>query len=424
MRDRLRAAARWARSHPRRVRSGATLAALVLLALALGGPFVTQAFETRHLSAYADGPRDLSDFARDLALAAEGDAEPRALATSPYMLDGVREPTEHVLFVFAVERSYTQGEARAILDFVRAGGTLVLANDVGNANVLSKEFGVLFGDKTILDRVNYRNDSQFPVVTVPYEGADYRVVMNAPSFATVVDPKVEVLASSSNGTSFIDVNGNGEIDIRDQPGPFPLVMRTTYGDGRVVLIADAGLFMNEVLNLPGFDNAAFGRALASSSITGGGAALIDESRHVPPPSARAGGEALRLFVLATTTPTLRVVLGVLALAAAIGGAMLTRGTEDWSVHTFTVGEERPSPSTLAPTPERLQALTARAISERYNIPFEYLESASVDELARLTGDRELAAVAKGAERAKDARGLYRKLADEVPLQVPIKEVSS
>lgn len=412
-RERSRAAWRFLRRHPGRVRAAGTVVALLLLAIAFVGPYLAGDDEARHLSAYADGAQDLSRFRDEIALVSrENGQEPAAVATSPFMLEGLADPKEHVLFVFGVEKSYTDGETRAIREFVEAGGTLVLANDVGNANPLSQELGVVFFDKAVLDRQSYLDNPKLVVVDVPFAGRSFRLVLNTPSYATVVAEagRVSVLASSSTD-SFIDVDDDGEIDVRDTPGPFPLVMETTLGEGRVVVIADTGLFTNEMQAIVGFENGAFARALAERAVGGGGKPLIDESRHVAPPAARGGNAALRLFVLATSTPVLRAVLGVGALVVVGLAVWLTRESEDWTRHAFDVGHEVPAPETLRATPERLSALAARAVCERYNVPFEYLETASVDELVRMTGDRELAVVAKGLERPADTRAFLRKIGD-------------
>ncbi len=412
----------WPREHPRRAKAAIVAAIAIAIAITVILPFAVEP-ETRHLSAWGQERGDLARFREELSTAR---AETRALATSAYLLGAIQDPRGHVLFVFGVERAYTDGERAAIHRFVREGGVLVLANDVSHGTALSREFGAIYGDLAVLDRNSYRGEPAAPIVEVPFQGSAFRVVMNSPAFIAVLDPATaNVLAWSSN-ESFLDVDGDGVLEVNrtlsDVPGPFPLALNATYGAGEVLMFADPNMFDDEHLALAGFDNAALARAIVSAYGGAGVTALVDESRHAAPATSRAGSEAVRLLVLATTTPRVGVALGSLALVAAFAAAYLTRGTEDWSVHAFTIGEERRAPAALAPTPERLRALAARAISERYNLPMEYLESASVDDLARVTGDREIAAVAKGAERAKDARALYDKLTLDVPVQVPVQEV--
>lgn len=408
--------ARFAQAHPARVRAIVTLAIVLAVLLAFLGPFLAGADESRHLSAYSDGPQDVSRVREEIeSVTSARDGSTRALATSVYFVESLAAPRDHVLFVFGIERPYTAGETAAIHRFVDAGGTLVLANDVANGNRLAREFGVLFGDRAVLDGgSNYLGDPRSAVVTVPFEGRDWRLLLRSPGYMKLDDPaRVSVLAWSST-ESYIDVDQDGKIDLNDTAQRFPLVAESRHGQGRVVIIADTGLFMDETLAVPGFDNAGFARALASSTLSGRANALIDESRHAPPPEAAAGDAGLRLLVVATSTPAWRVALAIAAVAAVVLAVVLTRDTEDWSEHKFDVGHERPVPAGLAPTPERLQALAQRALSENYNIPLEYLQTAPFEDLVRLTGEKELVAVATGKERAHESRALYDKLVKGAP----------
>ncbi|MHB8603682.1 MAG: DUF4350 domain-containing protein [Thermoplasmatota archaeon] len=401
----------FARTHPRRIRAAAVVLGALLVAAALLVPLVVGSGD-QHLSAYTSGAQDVSQFRDEIA----GLGAPvEAVTGSPLALADVTEPQKTTLFLIGVEKSYTQDEQNALLDFVARGGALVIATDTGFANALANHFGVLFGDKTVLDQNAYRGDPKFVIATIaaPGGGASYNVLFNAPSYLTVSDPKVRTLGASSN-QSFVDVNGDGTIDIGDHPGPFILAAETTYGEngGRVVFVADTAPFMNEIYGVAGFDDRAFTHALAASVVANDGLVLLDESRHVEPAAARAADAAVRFAELATATPAWSIGCLVIAAALAALAAVATRETQDWTTHVFSIGEEVPAPRDLAPTPERLTALARRLVAERYNIPAEAIPGMTSVELARLTGEPDLATLAIGKEnevRALNLSNVLRKL---------------
>lgn len=389
------------------VRGRLALVLLVALGLALAGPFVF-ATDARHLSAFRDGPEDLSQARAEMAAVAAG---LDGLVASPHALRDVDDPLRTLYVAVGPERAYDADETAAIVAFLRAGGRVLLADEGGHGNAIAAEAGFVFLSQRVLDTRDHRGDPQ--LVAVPDAragGVEHRVLFNSPTAlrplsAASARPH-EVLAASSaaeypNG-SYVDLNGNGEIDRADPVGPFPLAVRAQVGEGVLVLVADTGLFMNGQLGLPEFENAAFVRALARDLVPPDGRILVDESRHAPPAPLAAWDDALRTLARLTTGDVAPFVLLALLLGGTVLAWRLARPTEDWSHHAHDVGAEVPAPEALKADLDRAQRLARRRISERHNIPMDQVAAMTGEQLLRLTGDKLLAEAAAGTLRGDPA----------------------
>lgn len=393
----------WLRDPFKRGRFGLGIVAALVLVLA--APFVLGS-DARHLSAYADGKEDLSAFRAELPGRAQ------AILGTPSILLDVENPERSVYVAIGPERRYDEAEVFAIVDFLKRGGRVLLADETGFGDRIAYEAGFAFETDRLLDTNGYRGNEKFPVVDAKLSqdaGSSFKVVFNLPTKLTPlsnVGPH-EVLARSSgaeypNG-SYVDKNGNLAIEREDEASPngFPLIVRAPVGRGTLVLVADTGLFMNEQMLLPEsqYRNGEYVKALVESLAGNGGTVYLDESRHAQPPLLSLYNDAVRNLGRATSAGIMPIIL---LLALAIGTYLFwyyTRETEDWSHHNFDVGQVLPSPSEVKPDLERLQRLARRRISERYNIPAEQVAAMPAEELQALTGDRTLAEAAAGTLRA-------------------------
>ena len=389
----------WLRHPLHRGRLAAALIALVALSIAL--PFALGA-DARHLSAYADGAEDLSDFRARLPAASS------AILSTPASLHDVEDASKAVYVAIGPERRYDDAEARAILTFLEAGGNVLIADEGGYGNRIAAAAGFAFDTDRVLDSEGYRGRTTLPVATAHVDTSDpgYRVVFNLPSKITPLsNAKLhDVLAWSSSALalngSFLDKNDNREIEQGDEPGPHRLIVRTSIGQGTLLLVADTGLFMNEQLRIPdsSYQNADYTAKLLEALALGDRTIYLDESRHAQPPLVAAWNDALRTLGRLTTgimAPLLIVGLVVLTYLA----WYYTRETEDWSHHGFDLGQDVSTPADIQPDVDRLQRLARRRISERYNIPLEQVAAMPTEELQSLTGDRTLAEAAAGTLRS-------------------------
>ena len=402
----------WLRT--RRNRMALALALVATLVLLLVGPFV-YARDARHLSAFRDGEEEMG-LARAEFEAAAGTLD--ALLATPHLLAEIEEPSTVLYVAVGPERRYDADEAAAVVSFLRRGGNVLLADEGGFGTDVAREAGWAFGSQRLLDTRNHLGDPRLPVAEARTEagGPALRVLFNSPSVLRPIQPNdAAVLATTSaaeypNG-SYLDINGNGEIDRADPAGPFPLVVRASVGEGTLLLVADTGLFMDGQVRLAEYENAAYLRALARGLVPSDGRILVDEARHAPPASTALWDNSIRTLGRATTG-TLAPVLLLLGLAAASAAAWrLTRPTEDWTTHAFDVGAEVPAPEELRPDLERAQRMARRRISEKYNIPMEQVASMTGEELLRVTGDRLLSDAAAGTLRS-DPAPLFKSFSPE------------
>lgn len=379
------------------------LAVAGLVAVLLLAPVVVNA-DGRHLSAYAEGDEE-AGLART---ALEGRAsQVEAYLSTPHQLADVSEPAKTLLVILGPERRYAEGETQAILDFLQDGGHVLLADEGGYGTDIAREVGFGFVGETVLDTKNHLGDPTLVVADVTAD-RDYRVLFNAP---TALQPlsnagAYEVLAQTSSAEypdgSYLDRNRNDEIDIADTAGPFPLVVRTQYGAGTLVLVADTGLFMDAQVKLIDYENDDLIAALAASMVPADGLVLVDEARHAPGPLLAAydnGVRALGRLTAGSVAPL--VTLAVLALAT-FAAWRFTRETEDWSHHEHNLGVQVPVPENLRPDHERAQRMARRRISEKFNIPLEQVAAMPADQLLSLTGDRMLAEAAAGTLKSDPA----------------------
>ena len=247
-------------------------ASVVLLYLVYPSILADVSDRDRSLSAYSDDWNDLSEFRNALE---ERGYTTHAIVATPGILREVREPERTLLVVIGVETPYSYDDIGSIVDFVDKGGSLILADDYGYADDLANEFGITFYRYRMWDPDYVGNTSILSIdLSLPDingTSKDYEVLFNDPT-AIESNQQGTTLGFTSN-ESFLDVNGNGAIDVQDQPGPFEVVTLK----GRMVFIGDPSIFINEMW--PQLDNDDFLLALVDFLLPNGGTVLFDESIH-------------------------------------------------------------------------------------------------------------------------------------------------
>ena len=223
----------------------------------------------------------------------EGSSELRDAAevagTSPFVATEVEEyaavdPNATVAFVLSPEERYADADATRIREFVRSGGTLVVAEDFGpHSNPLLRRVGAStrVDGRLVRDERNYYRSPNIPVATGVNAtapnltgGAD-RLTLNR---GTVLDPNGTRVIVETSPFAYVDANGNGSVDDAETMRRYPVVTAESVGEGRVVVVSDPSLFINAMIQREG--NRRFARALLS----GGETALLDYSHagRTPP----------------------------------------------------------------------------------------------------------------------------------------------
>ncbi|SFG72506.1 protein of unknown function [Halopelagius inordinatus] len=216
-------------------------------------------------------------------------------------------PTSSVAVILSPDRPYTSAEAEDVREFVRAGGTLVVAEDFGpHTNPLLDELGV----QTRIDGRLLRDERRYyrsPDIVVasdveehPLTGETSQLTLN---HGTALRPNESRVLVNSSGFSYLDTNRNGSLDGTESMTSYPLVTLETVGDGRVVVVSDPSVFINAMLERPG--NEQFARSLFSGHET----LVLDYSHQGELPPFTAAAVAVRQSEL------LRALVGFGSIAA-------------------------------------------------------------------------------------------------------------
>lgn len=361
-----------------RLRTWTLLVVVVLLAV---GAVLHVVFTPEpHLSAYRDGPEDLSEYRAALEGQGYGTA---AIATSPHVVSAFGDADQVVVVVAGVERPYRPGEIDALVTFVEDGGTLIVADDLGFANALSDRFGVSF-DKLRLFDANYEVNQSLVTVRGELSGKTYPLVLNVPTGLSVADPAAEILAVSSEA-SYLDTNANGIKDPEDVQGASIVAVRVARGEGTAIFLGDPALFTNSML-ARGKDRDFVVELVAESLGTAGGTVVFDESRHSRNVFAAGASGAIETVVVATHEGWLRwIALGTVA-AAVVAWLMLRTREEALAHHEGRL--DRPMTVKVQPDRSRLQALARSRLAEVHKLPADasaeaYRQASTDDVVGRL-----------------------------------------
>ncbi|QLH76884.1 DUF4350 domain-containing protein [Halosimplex rubrum] len=220
--------------------------------------------------------------------------------------------------ILSPESQYTQSEATRIGQFIRSGGTLIIAEDFGDeSNQLLSRIGVdaRVDGRLLRDERFHDASPSMPVVSDTQESSYTEgVTQMTLNRGTSVRPNgADVLAYSSN-YSYLDENRNGELDDSEVLEQRAVATVESLGSGEVVLISDPSIFINAMLERDG--NRAFARNLMDAHET----ALFDLSHTAGVPPLVAVRLALQQSIL------LQSVIGVsLVVAISYWQNLLTAG---------------------------------------------------------------------------------------------------
>ena len=259
--------------YPRLLLAGLVLA--VLLGVVVAGTTSSAAF-----GVYNPGWEGTSEL-RGVAEAAG--VEPAVVTnTSRY---ATVDPDTTVAVVLSPDRAYTDRGAARVRAFVRAGGTLVVAEDFGsNGGPLLAAVGAetRFDGALLRDERSEWRSPAMPVATgvtnrsvTPYTEGVGSLTLN---YGTALEPGPDATTLvRSSPFAYLDTNGDGTISPDESLGARPVVAVEPVGEGRVVAVSDPSLFLNAMLQRAG--NRRFARNLLGS----GERVLLDASGSTVPP---------------------------------------------------------------------------------------------------------------------------------------------
>ncbi|WP_157971736.1 DUF4350 domain-containing protein [Halorussus litoreus] len=215
--------------------------------------------------------------------------------------------TDAVAFVLSPDEAYSSGDAARVTDFVRRGGTLVVADDYGpHANELLRRLGAsarIDGRPVRDPRSNYRSPAMpvaTPVADHPFVAGVDNVTLN---YGTTVDPGDATPLLNTSENAYLDGNRDGVLGPNETLESRPVATVERVGEGQVVVVGDASAFINAMVERPG--NRAFVGALQS----GHGTVVLDHSHAdgLPP--------AILALLFVRSSAVVQFGLGALAVGA-------------------------------------------------------------------------------------------------------------
>jgi hypothetical protein len=323
--------------------------------------------------------------------------ETRTIVSSPVLLRGIKDPEQTCYVVVGVDREYRKEEILVIEDFVKnKGGKAIIMDDFGSPNALSEKFGVFFYGKPLWDDINMTGPGTIKNISFPTFEAKlglqtFDIVMNAPTGLTTYNTNVEFIANGSE-KSYVDLDGNGRINIGDKKGNIPVVLEVKFNEskGRVVFISDADLATNNMIQAKPMNKAFMVQLVNRLMDRKDGLILFDESRHEHTPSQTllyknvetVAVMASWLWPILGTVASMVIVLFIIVWSAADKTSWIHR----FDVSTFS---RRGNP------PEKLKDQHDRA-RESLMRKVRMMYSYSHDEMAGL-GDDQLRAMIKDSD---------------------------
>jgi hypothetical protein len=194
-----------------------------------------------------DGTADL----RSLAETTETETH-LAQNTSAYS-DPLPETT--VALILAPDQPYHPQETRRIEQFVRDGGTLIVADEQATpTNSLLTAIGAdarIDGAPLRDERVYYRAPAAPLLRNLSTDPVMANVSALTLNHGSTVEPGTATVLARTSGYAYRDTNTNQELDSAETVTDYPVVTSETVGQGRVIVLGDASLFINDMLERPG-----------------------------------------------------------------------------------------------------------------------------------------------------------------------------
>lgn len=166
---------------------------------------------------------------------------------------------------------YSATEKQMIKEYVKDGGTIIIAGTTPSSSDLASEFGVRMGNATLVDYLSFSKRQDVPLLPFTVNGTSGFLLSKFPTIIYNYPQHSKIIIASSPH-SYLDLNSNMMIDSGDLKGPFAVGVSFTYDGGRVVVIGDSDIFTNDLITKAG--NSLFALSLLNSPPF-----FFDESHH-------------------------------------------------------------------------------------------------------------------------------------------------
>jgi hypothetical protein len=390
--------------------------ALGIIAIMIFASFVYSGFNSRstQLSAYSDNWNDLSKFRKQIDELGYSTA---SIISSPTILLDVDEPDKTLFVAVGVERAYTATESRIIYDFVRSGGSVIIADDYGYANSISEYyFSVSFLGHRLWDQ-KYDKNPQLVMIDVDPDRSgtfnfDGNILFNNP---TALISNSGALAMSTN-LSWVDVNGDGVQNIDEIAQQYPVVVKKAYDEGSIVFISDPSPFINDMWDR--HRNAEFITSLVMNLIDAGGTVIFDESRHMRESPVDSSRQAIyEALVILTTDDQLRWLTAIIVVLV-MGLLIIAYDHPQELIHRFNIAKfkisELNDPNLTPKDTERMRYVFLEKVRIHLGLSMEEFRDLTKSELEELIGDPKLSSFALDSRKTyfgSELSKIFRRITD-------------
>lgn len=190
------------------------------------------------------------------------------------------DPASEAVAVIGPTEDYSASEGALMGDFVRAGGSLLLADDFGTANSLLEAMGAScrFSGKLVID-LSFEKSPEFPIC---FDFVSDALTTNVTSLQLNRATSITVAGSSeplahTSVASWSDTDGDRMQDFGEPSGPFAILAREHLGAGEIVLLSDPSILINGMRSH--LDNELLSSNLVSIISEGRSGLYFDESHR-------------------------------------------------------------------------------------------------------------------------------------------------
>ncbi len=188
----------------------------------------------------------------------------KTLISSLSMINRIEQPA--VLVIIGPSKYYSPSEIiPTLLLFLQNGGGILIADDFGSSNTILQllfQFQIQFSDKVLMDAGSYVKNPVLPVITnfAPHpitDGINSILLNHASAIVGPNDTSLILLPPIATTTriSWLDTDQDYEYDANEPVGPFVVATAVDIFNGSIVILSDASIFINDMIERA--DNARF-----------------------------------------------------------------------------------------------------------------------------------------------------------------------
>ena len=188
---------------------------------------------------------------------------------------------KNTLLIVSPLSNFSEDESGHALSFMQRGGTIIVMDDFGMANTLLENISspITLYQAPLCDDNYYYKRQSFPVInSISQMGLTSNVselVLNHPATLNITGNATVMALTSPLG--WVDSNANLMIDRDEVYGRYPVMARTSFGEGTLYVVSDPDIIVN-IMIYKG-NNSVF-----ASNIMNSGTVYMDVShgQKIPP----------------------------------------------------------------------------------------------------------------------------------------------